>query len=49
MYSYGLAEGGVGYVYDERNRPLIPNDVHARIEAIKRDIISGRITVPSTR
>ncbi|MDQ3697998.1 MAG: BMP family ABC transporter substrate-binding protein [Gemmatimonadota bacterium] len=49
VYSYGLAEGGVGYVYDERNRPLIPNDVHARIEAIKRDIISGRITVPSTR
>ena len=25
IFEYGLAEGGVGYVYDARNRPLIPD------------------------
>ncbi len=49
IYSYGLAEGGVDYVYDENNRDLIPDDVHARIEQLKREIIEGRIVVPSTR
>ncbi|MDQ3082194.1 MAG: BMP family ABC transporter substrate-binding protein [Gemmatimonadota bacterium] len=49
VYSFGLAEGGVGYVYDDRNKGLIPDSVHARIEALKQDIIAGRIRVPSTR
>ncbi len=49
VFSFGLAEGGVGYVYDERNRALIPDSVHARVEALKRDIIAGKIKVPSTR
>jgi basic membrane protein A len=49
IYSFGLAEGGVGYVYDERNRNLIPDDVHARVEQLKQEIIAGRIKVPSTR
>ncbi|MEJ7811733.1 MAG: BMP family ABC transporter substrate-binding protein [Gemmatimonadaceae bacterium] len=49
IYSYGLAEGGVGYVYDEHNRALIPDSVRARVEALKAEIIAGRIAVPSTR
>jgi basic membrane protein A and related proteins len=49
IYTYGLAQNGVGYVYDEHNRALIPDSVHARLERIKADIIAGRITVPSTR
>jgi basic membrane protein A len=49
IYSFGLAEGGVGYVYDDRNRNLIPDDVHARVEQLRQDIIAGRIKVPSTR
>src|SRR5687768_11934148 len=36
IYSYGLAEGGVGYIYDENNKPLSPDTVHARVEALKR-------------
>jgi basic membrane protein A len=47
IYEYGLAEGGVGYVYDDNNRALIPDSVHARIEALKAEIIAGRIHVPS--
>jgi basic membrane protein A len=47
--SFGLAENGVGYVYDEHNKNLIPDDVHARVEQIRREIIAGHIKVPSTR
>jgi basic membrane protein A and related proteins len=49
IYQYGLAENGVGYVYDVNNEKLIPADVRARLESLKQDIIAGRITVPSTR
>jgi basic membrane protein A and related proteins len=44
-----LKEGGIGYVYDERNRSLIPDSVHAQVERLKEEIIAGRIRVPSTR
>ena len=46
---FGLAEDGVGYVYDANNRALIPDAVRDRLEALKADIIAGRISVPSTR
>jgi basic membrane protein A len=49
IYSFGLAEGGVGYVYDQNNRQLIPDAVRARTEQLKQEIIAGRIKVPSTR
>lgn len=42
----GLAEDGVGYVYDAHNAALIPDSVRARVEELKRDIIDGRIIVP---
>ena len=49
IYEYGLAEGGVGYVYDVNNEKLIPPDVRAKLEKLKEDIIAGKIVVPSTR
>ena len=49
IYQYGLGEDGVGYVYDTNNAQLIPASVRARIEALKLDIIAGRISVPSTK
>jgi basic membrane protein A len=49
VFQFGLAENGVGYVYDARNRALIPDSVRARVEQIKSDIIAGKIPVPSTR
>lgn len=49
IYSFGLAEDGVGYVYDEHNKALIPDAVRQRLEALKADIVAGRITVPATR
>ncbi len=44
--TFGLASNGVDYVYDEHNRMLIPDDVHAKVEAIRARIISGEILVP---
>ncbi len=49
IYSFGLKEGGVGYIYDDRNKALIPDSVHARVEQLKEEIIAGRIKVPTTR
>lgn len=46
---FGLAENGVGYVYDDNNRALIPDAVRTRLQALEADIIAGRIRVPSTR
>ena len=49
IYNFGLAEDGVGYVYDEHNRALIPDAVRTRVEALKAEIVAGRIAVPSSR
>jgi basic membrane protein A len=49
IYQYGLAEDGVGYVYDANNAKMIPAGVRARVEALKADIVAGRINVPSTK
>ena len=49
IQQFGLAEKGVGYVYDKNNQALIPQAVRARLDALTADIIAGKITVPSTR
>lgn len=49
IYTFGLAQDGVGYVYDEHNRALIPDSVRARVEQLKAEIIAGKIIVPSAR
>jgi basic membrane protein A len=49
VQQFGLAEQGVGYIYDANNRALIPDTVRARLDALTADIVAGRIRVPSTR
>ena len=49
LLQFGLAEEGVGYVYDDHNKALIPDAVRAKLEALKQDIIAGKIPVPSER
>jgi basic membrane protein A len=49
IQQFGLEQEGVGYVYDANNKALIPDAVRARLEALKADIIAGKINVPSTR
>ncbi len=48
-YNFGLAENGVGYVYDQNNKSLIPDAARARVEALRQEIIAGRIKVTVTQ
>jgi len=43
---FGLKEDGVGWVYDDQNKALIPDDVKAKVDALKAEIVAGRIVVP---
>lgn len=44
---FDLKSGGVDYVLDEHNRPLIPEDVRQKVEALRGEIVAGRIVVPT--
>jgi basic membrane protein A len=44
-FLYGVAEGGVGWVYDENNRDLVPAAAHDRVEALRADLAAGRVRV----
>ena len=47
IFDFGLAQDGVAYVYDDHNKALIPDAVRQRVEALKAEVVAGRITVPS--
>lgn len=46
--SFGLKEGGVGYAVNDYNKALIQPLV-PRLEALKKDIIAGKIKVPTDK
>jgi len=46
VQSFGLKEDGVGWVYDEHNKALVPDAVKARVDSLRDEIVAGRITVP---
>jgi basic membrane protein A len=43
----GLAEDGVRWVYDEKNKALIPDAVKAKVDAMAADIVAKKVTVPT--
>ncbi len=45
VVSLGLKEGGVGYVYNEKNKHLIGEEIHKKVEELKEKIIKGEIKV----
>ena len=47
VHDFGLAEDGVGWVYDERNQGLIPAAAKAKVDSLRSAIIAGSIQVPS--
>jgi basic membrane protein A and related proteins len=47
IYDFGLAQDGVAYVYDENNKTLISDEIRQRVEALKQEVVAGRIKVPS--
>ncbi|MBA3460658.1 MAG: BMP family ABC transporter substrate-binding protein [Deltaproteobacteria bacterium] len=46
LHELGLAENGVGFVADERNRAMLPPEVVTKVNAISAEIVAGKITVP---
>ncbi len=47
VHELGLAEGGVDYVWDDLSAKVAGPEVHERVEQIRRDIVAGRVQVPS--
>ena len=45
--AFGLRERGIDYVYDARNRSLIPDAARARVEELRQQIIAGKIVAPT--
>jgi basic membrane protein A len=44
---FGLKEGGVTWVYDDRNKALIPDPVKAQVDSLQALIVAGTLQVPS--
>jgi basic membrane protein A len=47
IIEYGLADGGVAFVEDERNRLLLPPAVAAKARRLVDEIVAGQIAVPA--
>jgi basic membrane protein A len=47
MHVFGLAEEGIDYVHEGPHAAHIPDDVKAKVAALRADVIQGRIKVPS--
>jgi basic membrane protein A len=46
MRVFGLAEEGVDYVHEGPHAALISAETKAKVEALRRDVIAGKIAVP---
>ncbi len=47
MQVFGVKDGAIDYVHEGPHAALLPRDVVARVEELRADIASGRVTVPS--
>lgn len=46
-HEFGLKEDGVGYVRDAKNQALVTDEIEAKVQALRKEIIEGKRTVPS--
>ncbi|HEY6463571.1 MAG TPA: BMP family ABC transporter substrate-binding protein [Polyangiaceae bacterium] len=47
MHVFGVKDGAIDYVHEGPHAGLLPPDVVARVEKMRADIASGRVTVPA--
>lgn len=47
VFEFGLAEDGVGFVYDDNNKDRIPQAVVDEVNTLAKQIIAGTLKVPS--
>ncbi|MGK5082417.1 BMP family ABC transporter substrate-binding protein [Bdellovibrionota bacterium FG-1] len=46
IYHYGLASQGIDYAVDQYNEKILPESSRKKLDALKADILSGKIQVP---
>jgi len=44
---FGLKSKGVDYIYNDKNKNLITDEVRSKVELIRNDIIDGKIKIPT--
>ena len=44
--TFGLKSNGVDYVYNDKNKDLIGEETHKKVEEIRKEIIEGKIVIP---
>ena len=44
--TFGLRSKGVDYIYNDKNKNLIGDETHNKVEQIRKDIIDGKIQAP---
>lgn len=47
MRVFGLKEGGVDFVHEGPHASAIPDDVKKKVDALRADVVSGKIIVPN--
>lgn len=47
VHEFGLAQSGVTWVYDERNKALVPDAVKAKVDSLQALIVAGSLRVPA--
>jgi len=47
VHEFGVADNGVGFVYDDNNRAFIPQAVVDEVNGLAKQIVAGTIKVPS--
>ena len=45
--TFGLKSKGIDYIYNDKNKNLIPDSVHNKVEEIRQKIINGEINIPT--
>jgi basic membrane protein A len=48
VHTFGLADDGVKWVYDDRNKALVPDAVKARVDSLQAKLVRGEIVAPTT-
>ena len=46
VYELGLAEDGMGFVYDDNNQERLPEEIVAQVNELRQKIVEGEIKVP---
>lgn len=47
VHEFGLAEDGVGFVYDDNNKAFIPQEVVDEVNGLAKKVVDGSIKVPT--